>query len=315
MYMKSLCFKSRMVTLSFTLAILAGSAALSMARAEETELPPPAVGAEEDTPSIPTPAPQPEIEDGKTELDAAKDELPSPSLGEEEIRNQVNNPTVEEDVFLPPPAAQGAADYSSPIAMPASGQRSAADFNDADWRNTMNDRPAFTFDMGLVSRTFGTTAIPDSKTGMAAGASYRVANLGQTVFLHAYAGIAYTKLGDVVSFRNVREVLYHFGGMLEVGVGRRLSLLGGLMFRENDLKADEYKQEIDGYIRPNPMTQLARVGESRSLKLGLGGQYDFYVIPHGSLGVRGYVEQDMIYVGLTMSMEPAPRKRASLSGF
>ena len=63
------------------------------------------------------------------------------------------------------------------------------------------------------------------------------------------------------------------------------------------------------------MVQLQGVGESRSLKLGFGGQYDFYVIPHGSLGLRGYIEQDYAYIGLTMSMEPAPRKRASLSGY
>ena len=179
----------------------------------------------------------------------------------------------------------------------------------------MNSRPAFTLDVGVASRNYPTEALPDRKQGAQAGASYRIFNLGQTVFLHGYASIAYIRVGDVVNFQNVKDITYHLGGLLEVGVGRRLSLLGGLMIRQNYLTAEPYDRTRDGDNRPNPMTQLGQVGEPRTLKLGLGAQYDFYVIPHGSMGIRGYIEQDYAYVSLTLSMEPAPRKRETLSGF
>jgi hypothetical protein len=105
-------------------------------------------------------------------------------------------------------------------------------------------------------------------------------------------------------FPEVKDNITHFGGLLEVGVGRRFSLFGSLLRRGHTLSSDRIEggqfESIDAFTN---------IISNEGWKFGVGAQYDFYVIPHGSLGIRGHVEVDMALVALTMALEPQPRKR------
>jgi hypothetical protein len=60
------------------------------------------------------------------------------------------------------------------------------------------------------------------------------------------------------------------------------------------------------------MADINNVGQARSFFFGIGAQYDFYVIPHGSIGIHGEISQDFYLVTFAFSMEPRPREKLSL---
>jgi hypothetical protein len=91
--------------------------------------------------------------------------------------------------------------------------------------------------------------------------------------------------------------------MLEIGLGRRISLYGSLLRRANTLSANAVN---------NPIYFL-NIGEAPSWMLGAGLQYDFLVIPHGSLGVLAHVEKDLASVAFTMALEPRPPQKVQLN--
>jgi len=231
----------------------------------------------------------------------AGDALPEAVGNPAKESNQVNRTAENDDIFLPTPNVQDNVNYT-PLGSPIS---SRTTLGDSDWRIGMNNRPAFSLQLGGAMRNYGTDLVPGNVPGGSVAASWRVLNIAQTVFLHAYVSGTFFKVGDVAAYPNVMDFTLHVGPMVEVGIGRRLSLYGSLLRRSNTVTAGDspYKNSA----------MLDYVDEPSAFQLGFGAQWDFYVVPHGSLGARVHVERDMAMFYLTMAIEPAPRKKLSLN--
>jgi hypothetical protein len=294
----------RFASLLWTVTIFTALLLAHPAGAEDEDLPPPGMGTEEEIPFDPP-----------AQEDLDEENLPAPSLGDEDlpppaletqrqsVRNQVNPDGTDDDIFLPTPATQDNVNYA-PLGSPVSNRN----IIDADWRLGMDNRPVFSLHGGVGVFNYPSEAVAENRSGATVGASIRLLNIAQTIFLHAYGSYSWTKLGIVGPFSEVKDTVQHLGGLIEIGIGRRLSLFGSLLRRNHTLKTSEDASGQFGKI-DNYANQIVNDG----WKLGVGAQYDFYVIPHGSIGIRAHVEQDMGLVALTMALEPKPKKRLSLN--
>jgi hypothetical protein len=296
----------RMVAFSVTLATLFFVAATAFAVDED--LPPPDAG-ELQVPRATSPT--------STAVQIEDETLPSPSLGDDALpepsadrgqenpRNQVNRPPEDDDIFLPTPNVNDNINYA-PVGTPA--PRMAAE--DVDWRVVSNNRPMFSLFLGLANKAYVNVEVKGRQTGPTVGASIRFLNIGQTVFAHAYADVSWFKPGDVLSVPDVKDQQIHVGGLLEFALGRRISIYGSLLVRSSQVTTDKLgSAKPAGYNTDD----LADVGEPSTLYLGAGLQWDFYVIPHGSLGARFHVERDLFALTLQMAMEPRPRRKLTLN--
>lgn len=297
-------------TAIFSMLLLAGA----LAHAADDDLPPP-TGSD-------TPAPRSSVGPAKTTLDSAalseEENIPAPSLGgdealpepsvdksQERARNQVNKAPDDDEIFLPTPNSSDNI-YYAPVG--ATAPQVSRDMS--DWRSSDTNRPMFSLYAGLGFKTYANNYVKtDRTTGYSVGASVRMLTLSQVLFLHAVYRFSSYDVGDVNTVANVHDNTQHMGGMLELGVGRRLSLFASLLRRQTMVSSTgtamayqiEQKADLDG------------IGEEPSWYLGLGAQWDFYVIPHGSVGVHLDVEQDLYVLTLSFSMEPKPRQKLSLN--
>ena len=289
------------------LLLLALCAAPGFAFAED-DLPPPSDGngappppldqgpIGEDPPAVPLPS-------------TGDDDLPPPSssgnLGDPSL--QVNRPVdAEDEIFLPSPQQQDTVNYA-PSGVPLVNNNSVYDTNFR--RDSVFDRPAFSLHAGPVVRAYATNLVTENKPGIEAGASYRLLDIGKVVYFHLFGAISYIKVDNVGAFKGVRDTTYRFGGLIEAALGRKFSLFAGITRFQNHITTAPFDQ---GQVRPSNI-QLTNVGEEPYFKAGLGGQWDFYVIPHASIGARVYVEENYFSLVFTMSLEPAPRKKLSLN--
>jgi hypothetical protein len=308
---------ARMAILS--LLLLAGANA---AFAGDEDMPPPA--------DSDIPAPRTSLPVTKTPNDSAvlnedesipapslgDDALPEPSVdrGQEKARNQVNKAPEDDEIFLPTPNVNDNV-YYAPVGSPA--PRVTAD--DLDWRVMNTNRPAFSLYAGAALKSYSNTPVKASFTnGYSVAASYRVLHLGQTLFLHAYYAFSYFDVGDVGSVSNVTDQTQQLGGILELAVGRRFSLFGTLLRRQANIKAAPPKKNFNALGFPlasnaQDLSDINGVGEQPNWNLGAGFQWDFYVVPHGSIGVHVQVERSLYTLTLAMAIEPAPRKKLSLN--
>lgn len=293
----------RFASLLWTVTIFTAVLLASPASAEDEDLPPPGSGTEEEIPFNPP-----------AQEDLDEENLPAPSLGDEDLpeptletqrkssNNQVNPGDENDDIFLPTPTVQDNVNYA-PLGSPVSNRN----LGDADWRLGMDNRPVFSLHAGMGVYNYPSVAVQENRGGATVGASIRLINIAQTIFLHAYASYGWVGLGAVGPYANVKDTVQHLGGMIELGIGRRISLFGSLLRRNHTLDATQ--SVATNPVNIDTYTDLVNEG----WKLGVGIQYDFYVIPHGSLGVRAHVEQDMGLLVLTMALEPKPKKRLSLN--
>jgi len=301
----------RFASLLGIVTILAFGGRLTHA-ADAEDLPLPDSGFEQETPSF-DPLPQEELP-----------EIPAPSLGEDiplpepgagsdgsQPQNQVNVTEDEKDeVFLPTPdvpESRSQAPLGTPMGseLPMSGGLSSRLEERQDWGSAMSRRPIVSLHGGMGVFNYVADTVQANRMGPTLGASVRMFNIAQTVFLHLYGGLSWVNIGDAGPYPMVKDLVLQLGGLVEVGIGRRISLFGSLLRRSHTLSAGA-----------STSSDAAHVSEfvlpTSGIKPGIGIQYDFYVIPHGSLGLRAHVEQDMALVVLTMALEPAPRKRLSL---
>lgn len=310
----------RFLCAASVLVSLAGMPALAA-----DDLPPPSDGTLDELPAAPEARPQaPPMADDLTadtpapSLGGEDTTLPSPSGGPAENRkNVVNNSETPDNIFLPTPDSNI---NLAPVGNSYNSAPAAYASNDYNWQTGMNKRPVFSLSAGGAMRNYATTLVQDMKFGYVAQLSVRLFDLGQTVFLHGFADAGFFNVGDIgigtfgPSYGQVHDKTYHIGGMVEIGLGRRLSIFGSLARRWNNLTYEPaVGPNADGIRAQRNPAMLQFIGESPAIQLGVGGQYDFYVIPHGSIGVQARVERDFYYVGLTMSMEPAPRKKLNLN--
>ncbi len=293
-------------------------AALATFSAFAEDLPPPM--GEGDSPNFSEPAPQPALpSDGNLADEGA---LPEPGAGPQEgAGNQVNTQAPEDDVFLPAPSGPG--NYND-VAIPTSPTvgGGVSQYEASDWESAMSKRPIFSLYLGIAQRSYPDSSVPlldpnggstgqskilDPVRGYNVGASIRVLNLGQTIFLHVYGSASFFKLGDVGNYEGIKDFTLNYGPMVEIGLGRRISIFGSLLQRSNNLTG--------GLLagRGTEPTHLNGIGEDSTVRPGLGLQYDFHVIPYGSMGLHAHAEPNLIYLTLAFSMEPAPRRRMQLN--
>jgi hypothetical protein len=292
---------ARMAIFPLLLLALAGASA----RAADEDLPPPAEN------DIPAPRTSVGPKKSPTESPLSEDEsIPAPSLGDESLpepsvdrgqeraKNQVNKAPEDDEIFLPTPNVNDNV-YYAPVGTPAP----RVTREDLDWRYVGTNRPAFSLLAGLGFKSYANDNVKQTlTTGYMLGVDVRALSLAETLFLHAiYRWSSYT-VGDVGDVMGVVDNTQHFGGMLELGVGRRLSLSLSLLRRQTLIKA------LTRYS-----SAAANIAADPAWYLGIGGQWDFYVIPHGSAGVRIEAERDLYTMTLVLSMEPQPPKRLSLN--
>jgi hypothetical protein len=300
---------ARMAILS--LLLLAGG---HTAFAGDEDIPPPA--------DSDIPAPRTSLPETKTPNDSAvlnedesipapslgDDALPEPSVdrGQEKARNQVNKAPEDDEIFLPTPNVNDNV-YYAPVGSPA--PRVTAD--DLDWRVMNTNRPAFQLYLGAGMKSYVNPSVKQTFTnGYFVGASYRVIHIAQTLFLHAYYSFSYYDVGDVGSVPGVTDQTQQMGGILELAVGRRFSLFATLLRRQASVKAAPVNKQL---AATRDLADINDVGEQPNWNLGAGLQWDFYVVPHGSLGVHVQVERNLYSLTLAMAVEPAPRKKLSLN--
>jgi hypothetical protein len=272
----------------------------------DEDLPPPLDGVNQE--ELENPPAQEDLDDALPTPTLGSDEenLPDSWAGpQEQDKYKVNNQAPNDQVYLPQAANQDSV-YYAPLGNNPTYSRDEIDRN--DWRMGMENRPMFSLHAGGAVFSYPSTAVQENREAITVGASVRVFNLAQTVFLHAYGSYSWVGVGPVGPFPNVKDTVLHLGGLLEVGVGRRVSIFGSLLRRAHTLSADTIPegqfQTIDSFT--NIIT-------NEGWKIGVGAQYDFYVIPHGSIGIRGHLEQDMLLIALTMALEPQPKRRMTLN--
>jgi hypothetical protein len=299
-------FLSHGKSAAMAISLLAVIGSAHLAHGAEDDLPAPSDGVEQElTPNANPPAqePFPDFNASEEALPPApgSSPFPEPSANPGSDSNVVNKADASDDIFLPTPGVQDNVNYA-PLGSPVT---SRTNFDDNDWRMGMNNRPAFSFGIGGAVRNYVDSRTKNTPGAMISG-SWRVINIAQTVFLHAYASASVYRLGDLGPYSAVQDITLHMGGLLEIGIGRRLSLYGSLMRRSNTISATPNSLYPDA-------NQLALVDEPTKMTFGAGVQWDFYVVPHGSLGARVHLEQDIAMFMLTMAIEPAPRKRLTLN--
>ncbi len=257
------------------------SVTVSGALADEDSLPAPQLeeGAQNPAPALP-PAPQGD------ELNA-----PAPLQAQEELP------------MLPIPE-----DENFAVARDRGETRREANINSG-----LYSRPMFVAYLGLAQRNFLSSNLYEDgpRRGPSIGLSFRMVDLADTVFLHAYADYSNFKIGSVKTSSEYSPIVaanvssFRAGPIVEIGIGRRLSLFGSLLRRSDLLTADP--------IQPNtsraPAIFYDNLAEPTEWRLGLGFLYDFYVIPHGAVGLRGQIEQDVYTISLSFAMEPVPRAK------
>lgn len=288
-------------------------------------LTPPAHAVDED---LPPPAgsegsPQPPLPPGNPlEEENAEDEtLPSPSLGGDALPEpsdqgaesgayQVNRAPEDDEIYLPTPNNQDGINYA-PVGTPAPRFTTAEDI---DWRTNLEHRPAFSLYTGLGYKGYKNVLVKGYITGPSVGASYRVISLGQTLFAHAYFGMSWYSVGDVGSISDVRDETMQLGGLLELALGRRFSVHTSFMRRTSLVKAKKFTTAEEAANHPRQdVRDLEDVGEPVTYYLGIGARYDFYVIPHASIGAIAHFEQDLFMLSLAFSFEPMARRKLNLN--
>jgi hypothetical protein len=215
--------KTLSLATAFLLCAFLSAGVCAPAFAADGDLPAPQGTVDDEIPTG-EPAPQEPLPDF-----GANDTMPDPSMADDALpepvgnpasnANQVNRAAENDDIFLPTPAVQDNVNYA-PLGTPVSSRTS---LEDNDWRLGMNNRPAFSFQIGGAVRNYGTDLVPNNVIGVSAAGSWRVLNIAQTVFLHAYASATLYRVGDVGAYPSVQDITLHMGPMVEIGIGRRLT--------------------------------------------------------------------------------------------
>lgn len=245
-----------------------------------------------------------------------------------------------EDLFLPVPSDQ--------VGLPAVEGEASDDFmpffRAGDVRHDSTEsryrKPGFTMFGGVSGKQYATSVVGGTQQGLEIGLNGRI--LGWSLFrmpmsLHALGAITFTSLNDVtqkdmlltttsgttfvrdVTANSVKERLYRVGPMLEWELSRRFQLFGGVFkyFNEFNTSGANYP-EPSGTVGAPPTfipvdanVVLSQLKENR-FTFGGGIEWDFYVIPHASFGLRGWLEPRYASLTLTFSAEPRPRNRTSL---
>ena len=234
--------------------------------------------------------------------------LPGPSLGDSappDNSKQVNRLDDEDHIYLPNPTASQ--DYFNPPVNNADGGVAMPQSYSTSGSSGSMDRPRLGISIGPALRSYATSLAPQASYGGVAAATFRFLSLAQVLLFQAYFDVEYYHTSHIGNWTNVQDLNYHMGFTGELALGRKFQLYLSLLRRSNKVSADRSPG-----TSPD-IKELAYVNEDPIMQFGAGAQYDFYIIPHGSIGLRLFVEPNIGYLALTFQMEPAPRKKFNLN--
>ena len=224
-----------------------------------------------------------------------EEEFPTPSDSGEALISQ-DEDREEEALFLP----------SSPRSTTNRGRD--GQFGAWDGRQypaVKSQKPGFSFHLGAVRKEYGISILNTPKMGVELGLTLRLINIPHfPVSFLIGGGASIINLGQVRSGdERIIDVLYRFGAFMEFSLHRRFQILfGALHYMSRPVNigtnADTTNDTID------------RIRETR-FSPGAGIQYEFHVIPYGSIGLRFWIEERVTALLLTFSMSPTPRSERS----
>ena len=255
----------------------------------------------------------------------------SPTLSEADQGALSPGDRSSEDLFLPVPSDQ--------VGLPAVEGEATEDFmpfyKAGDVRHESKDsgfrKPGWTLFGGYSMKTYTTDIIKEAKNGLILGTHFRI--FGWDFFrmplsLHVLASVNFVSLDDVkiivleagvereLAAQSVKERTYRVGGLLEWEFSRRIQAYGGLYKQVSEVEA-----KGASIVDPNQATGFRGISASSVtdtlrediINFGVGLNWDFYVIPHASFGLRAWMEPRYFAMMLTFTAEPVPRNRNSLN--
>lgn len=203
--------------------------------------------------------------------------LPDPEPSEEEPkRHRFYVPSKEQKAWFPSSNEKDYSMFTEP-----------ADIR-YDARNVVNIRPRFSMWVGPQWRSYANAFVDTNQFGKEVGLSYRLidAPFGSATGL-AFAGIlsfhtlgTFTNASRSRALEDTKDFTFRLGPILEVGLTSRLQAHVGLLYRQNQIRADSRQSQ-----------DLETAGlKQRGFYLGFGGIYDFYKVPYARMGIRGYIQ-------------------------
>ena len=167
------------------------------------------------------------------------------------------------------------------------------------------DKPGFSVHIGAARKEYGISILPKPKMGLELGLLINVISIPKIpISFKLGGGVSVFNVGAVLDPReNVLDLVYRFGGYLEVSLNRRFQLLFGAlhyMSRPISIADEEAEEDFDSEL------SLDRIRETRFTP-GIGAQFEFKVVPYGSMGVLLWAEERYLGVLLSFSMTPVPR--------
>lgn len=239
-----------------------------------------------------------------------------------------------EELFLPVPSDQ--------VGLPGVEGETEEDFlpftRAGDVRHETADmgyrKPGWTLFAGYAMKSYE-VVVPNSMPGVEVGTHIRLLSgelFSLPMSLHAFGAVTFTSLGDIkgtavfnnaertVTVPEVQDRTYRVGALLELQLSRRFQLYGGVfkVFSEQEITNRTRKAHYFDANNNNAQVDVSagpiydKIDDDRFTP-GVGLQWDFYVVPHASLGLRAWAEVRYITVLLTFSAEPVPRNRNSLN--
>ena len=309
--MKSFFIKSCGSSSFFALLVLL-CAAPSLARADDTTLPEPDFGGDS----------TPELNLGTSELPIPKSSLDTENKN---TAGEAARPSEDQadQVYLPTPSSSDLPSLG-PISAPTNIGGGQEFFRAYEEPRSSMERPAFALYLGPGFKSYTNDPDIGTRTGISLGLSYRVFEVAQLFSMSAFAGATILNLGDIGGqyvadpsskwtgtshIPHVNEKTYQVGLIGSIDLGRRFSILGGINYTTSSVSFGTQANADDAW----PKEIAPNISDAPALQLGVGAQYDFYVIPHGSMGIRGYAQQNLFVLSLAFSMEPQPRKKINLN--
>lgn len=247
-------------------------------------------------------------------------DLPAPSLGNPE---EANTPPPQEKALAP------SANVNEELSLPEDSARKVGD-NDNLYLPPPNEaapvapsqhEPTYTVSGGTVRRDEEVLTGMEHKPGfsMMLGSGYRnyiprinyqpnTSDPADSGFAGWRAGLAWEAGVRALNIKDVISIWPRVGMITGMDKMYRLSLIG-------ELQLSNYFQLLGGYtLRQNYVWWPGPNHDSVNKKfnenvLGLGGEIEFAVGPHYSVGVRGYVEREMYMIGIVLNLEPGPRQK------
>ncbi len=234
-------------------------------------------------------------------LDEEDDAMEDEEIEEDESGEEEDDDDNEEDVLELDEDASDIEDADGEdINLPFSGK---ASLNHSSERALSGiDKPDWTLFMGGAQKSYPTNTLSDKATGLAFGFNTRLLEiplpLTGNIFFNLYAAGTYLNLGDIsqpnIFLADATDLTVRAGVLGEWELFRRLQVFALASYQYTKIGGtglDTHKDRL----------------KDNGLKISLGGQYEWYVVPYGSMGLRVLVDTSLITATLTLAVAPVPR--------